>query len=137
MTWEGYPEDWNRLRSRVLDRDGNKCTNCGATAKEETLHVHHQTQISDGGSHSLSNLTTLCHPCHEEVHNHPILAPGGRKKGRKIAVPPCPSGGRAYRCARCKRHVSLSNERYLRCVYCGHRVLIKTRQSGIKKVDVE
>lgn len=137
MGWGNYPDHWNRLRVKVLNRDGHECTNCGVSAQEETLHVHHKTPISDGGSHSLSNLITLCHPCHEAEHNHPIPTPDGRKEGKKIAVPPCPSGGRAYKCARCKRYVSIDNNRYLRCIYCGHKILLKTKPSGIREINVE
>jgi DNA-directed RNA polymerase subunit RPC12/RpoP len=141
MGWDDYPDHWDKLRQKVLSRDGNRCTECGATAQEEVLHVHHITPIAEGGRHSMSNLTTLCHPCHEDVHGHRIPMPhedsGGREEGKKIAVPPCPSGGRAYKCTRCDRYLSLEKQRYLRCPFCGHRVVLKERPGGITEVEVK
>ncbi|MDY6774555.1 DNA-directed RNA polymerase subunit P [Halorutilales archaeon Cl-col2-1] len=42
----------------------------------------------------------------------------------------------AYRCARCKRSIELEGRSSVRCPYCGHRILLKERGGGIKKVDV-
>ena len=53
-----YPDDWDERRKQVLERDGYECQEYGAT--DTTLHVHHLTPISEGGSHNLSNLETLC-----------------------------------------------------------------------------
>lgn len=61
-----YPDDWDDRRERVLERDDYQCQRCGAT--DTTLHVHHVTPISKGGSHRLSNLETLCESCHAEEH---------------------------------------------------------------------
>lgn len=61
-----YPEDWEDRRKQVLDRDGYECQKCGTT--DTTLHVHHVTPISEGGSHRLSNLETLCERCHAKEH---------------------------------------------------------------------
>ena len=133
MPWEDYPDDWDRLRIKVLKRDNFECTNCGKGAKHEILQVHHKTPISEGGNHSLSNLTTLCHPCHEDVHNHPIPLPGQNK----IATPPCPTGS-GYKCMRCSRSVSLHKHQHiLKCMYCGCKILLKNKRSGINEIDVE
>lgn len=61
-----YPDDWEERRKQVLERDGYECQECGAT--DTTLHVHHVTPISEGGSHDLSNLETLCESCHAKEH---------------------------------------------------------------------
>jgi len=53
-----YPDDWSDRRKQVLERDGYECQECGSS--DRTLHVHHVTPISEGGSHRLSNLETLC-----------------------------------------------------------------------------
>ncbi|MGE3798493.1 MAG: HNH endonuclease [Thermomicrobiales bacterium] len=52
-------------RRQILSRDNYRCTACGATSD---LHVHHIAPRSEGGSHELSNLTTLCFACHERLH---------------------------------------------------------------------
>lgn len=43
----------------------------------------------------------------------------------------------SYRCARCKRNVSLDEYGGVRCPYCGHRVLLKERSTDVKEVTVE
>jgi DNA-directed RNA polymerase subunit RPC12/RpoP len=133
MGWKNYPNNWNQLRVKVLDRDDYNCTKCGVDGKKRILHVHHKVPISDGGSHSLSNLTTLCRPCHEDVHGHPIPTPG-EEGTQETNSPPCLSGDRSYICLRCERHVTANQQ--LRCVYCGHRVLRKYRAGGINEVEV-
>ena len=88
-----YPSDWDQRRRRVYERDGWTCQNCGArggdrgdhdeqhsTASHSSqrergdheLHAHHVVPKSNGGSHALSNLTTLCGACHNNAHDHYI-----------------------------------------------------------------
>lgn len=72
-----YPDDWDERRQRVYKRDGYKCQNCGARGGpggNTRLHAHHKTPVSEGGSHRLSNLITLCPSCHNDQHDHDILA---------------------------------------------------------------
>lgn len=75
VDWEieenNYPEDWDERRQKCYDRDNHTCQECGST--DEELHAHHITSISDGGSHDIENLTTLCKSCHEEVHGFEIF----------------------------------------------------------------
>jgi 5-methylcytosine-specific restriction endonuclease McrA len=66
-----YPDDWDTRRRQVYKRDDYTCRNCGQTGgdKGETeLHAHHIVPKSRGGSHSLSNLATLCKECHRDAH---------------------------------------------------------------------
>ena len=52
------------LRYQVLNRDGFRCTICGATAEDGVkLHVDHIKPVSKGGKTELSNLRTLCDRC--------------------------------------------------------------------------
>jgi hypothetical protein len=51
------------LRFSVLRRDGFRCVYCGATAKEQKLHVDHVYPKSMGGTDDESNLVTSCEPC--------------------------------------------------------------------------
>jgi 5-methylcytosine-specific restriction endonuclease McrA len=57
---ELLPEDWDRLRVRVFERDGFACTYCGA---KEQLQCDHIIPLSLGGNNSLGNLTTACKSC--------------------------------------------------------------------------
>ncbi|MGH2843603.1 MAG: HNH endonuclease [Solirubrobacteraceae bacterium] len=72
MTWKKSREDrrrdgqvygaeWRRQRQRALERDGHRCTQCGSRMH---LTVDHIVPVSQGGSHDLSNLATLCETCH-------------------------------------------------------------------------
>ena len=82
----GYPSDWERRRKRVYRRDNYECQQCGALGGDRgncELHAHHIVPKGNGGSHSLSNLTTLCWSCHNAQHVHhiprsdPTADPGG------------------------------------------------------------
>lgn len=71
-----YPPDWDSRRKQVYRRDGFQCQECGrygGPRGDAELHAHHNTPIADGGSHDLSNLTTLCKDCHAETHEHALL----------------------------------------------------------------
>lgn len=78
---DGYPDDWDHRRKKVYQRDGYQCQRCGASGGmggNAELHAHHKTPKSEGGSHNLSNLQTLCSDCHSQVHGHPV---GGNATG--------------------------------------------------------
>lgn len=58
--WSHF-RDWKRTRALVMRRDGGRCVNCGAEAKE----VDHIVEIQHGGPEfDPSNLRSLCHECH-------------------------------------------------------------------------
>ena len=60
---------WPTIRKQVLERDGYKCTQCGAAEElHNRLHAHHITPRSEGGPDDLENLTALCQECHYGVH---------------------------------------------------------------------
>ena len=53
---------WAFVHWQVLTRDGFRCRQCGRAGR---LEVHHLTALESGGEpYELSNLTTLCRPCH-------------------------------------------------------------------------
>lgn len=53
-----------RIRHQILERDGFKCVDCGASpATGAVLEVDHTIPISKGGSNEPSNLRTLCSDC--------------------------------------------------------------------------
>lgn len=56
-----------RKRERVRRRDGGTCQNCDSISN---LEVHHIVPRMVGGTHTLSNLVTLCGECHQKV-THP------------------------------------------------------------------
>ncbi|PSQ41917.1 HNH endonuclease [Halobacteriales archaeon SW_7_68_16] len=70
-TSDEYPPDWQNRRRRVLDRDEYTCQGCGVRGTrvdDVRFDVDHVVPKSDGGSHALGNLQTLCPSCHAEKH---------------------------------------------------------------------
>lgn len=68
---KGYPSDWDSRRKEVYKRDGFTCQNCGAQGGPHgntELNAHHIIPKSKGGTHSTSNLVTICKSCHNAVH---------------------------------------------------------------------
>jgi hypothetical protein len=55
---------WQKLRLKVLERDGWRCTHCDDAAT--TLHVHHKLYLRgrEPWDYDPSLLCTLCEPCH-------------------------------------------------------------------------
>ena len=72
MLWNAdqndYGPDWEDIRRRVLNRDGDSCQVCGATGSQQPLHVHHiqpfRSFASRETANQLQNLITLCPNCH-------------------------------------------------------------------------
>lgn len=67
-----------KLRMRIFDRDGRRCTICGRRPDDNTdvvLHVHHIRPWEKGGVTDPKNLITLCHTCHAglDPHHDPSL----------------------------------------------------------------
>lgn len=54
---------WQALRQQALRRDGFRCVTCGSTYRLEIDHVESVRNRPDL-SYELSNLQTLCSPCH-------------------------------------------------------------------------
>lgn len=69
MTYSEKLQDprWQKLRLEVFNRDGFNCTHCGDG--ESPLHVHHlgYTFGKEPWDYPISNFTTLCKPCHDDV----------------------------------------------------------------------
>ena len=64
-------EYWAQQRFKAKQRDEFLCQECGVFVGHNssvTAHVHHITPVSEGGSHKLENLVTLCADCHSETH---------------------------------------------------------------------
>lgn len=59
---------WQKLRLRVLERDGWCCVACGESKK--TLHVHHGFYEGEPWDAPEDTLWTLCEACHEYLGDH-------------------------------------------------------------------
>lgn len=63
----------------VLKRDGHKCRLCDRTT---SLVVHHldgtgESSVESGNNHDLSNLVTVCRPCHQKIHRMTFIIKDG------------------------------------------------------------
>jgi hypothetical protein len=52
----------NKLKFKVLERDGYMCRICGS---DENLEVHHMLALTFGGKSTMKNMITLCSDCHK------------------------------------------------------------------------
>ena len=70
MAWDfpEYPENWDKIRKQVYERDNYTCRLC--RAKDVKLYAHHIVSKSKGGSDNLENLVSLCEECHIKQHPH-------------------------------------------------------------------
>ena len=59
-TEQGYGWKWQKLRIKILKRDGYQCRLCGDDARE----VDHIKPKANGGTDDEDNLQALCVACH-------------------------------------------------------------------------
>jgi 5-methylcytosine-specific restriction endonuclease McrA len=58
--------DYEKLRRKILERDGWKCQYCG---RRDQLQIHHIIRRSQLGADGEENLTVLCSGCHHWLHS--------------------------------------------------------------------
>jgi 5-methylcytosine-specific restriction protein A len=65
---EELPPDWPALRQATFDRDGKRCTwkTNDMRCDEPATQCDHVVPGYKGGTHDLSNLTSLCEPHHRK-----------------------------------------------------------------------
>lgn len=79
---KGINYGFENTRAMVLNRDDYTCQCCKGKHKDSKLEVHHIVFRSQGGSDEESNLITLCHTCHKDLHSGKITPKfNGKKKG--------------------------------------------------------
>lgn len=69
---KGINYGFENTKAMVLDRDNYTCQCCKGKHKDGKLEVHHIVFRSQGGSDEESNLITLCHTCHKDLHSGKI-----------------------------------------------------------------
>ncbi len=55
---------WRKLRDEILARDNYTCQACGRVGGE--LEIDHIINTAQGGTDDITNLQTLCKPCHQQ-----------------------------------------------------------------------
>jgi hypothetical protein len=79
---KGINYGFENTKAMVLNRDNYTCQYCKGKHKDPKLEVHHIVFRSQGGSDKESNLITLCHTCHKDLHSGKITPKfTGKKKG--------------------------------------------------------
>lgn len=79
---KGANYGFENTKAMVLNRDHYTCQYCKGKHKDSKLEVHHIVFRSQGGSDEESNLITLCHTCHKNLHSGKIrLKLSGKVKG--------------------------------------------------------
>jgi len=68
--WYQHP-NWLRVRATVFERDGNKCTICGAKSCDVQLVGHHLVYIEGKKlwDYLPEMVVTTCKTCHDKLHN--------------------------------------------------------------------
>ena len=66
---KGLNYGFENTKAMVLNRDNYTCQYCKNKYKDSKLEVHHIIFKSNGGSDEESNLITLCHTCHYDLHH--------------------------------------------------------------------
>ena len=69
---KGANYGFENTKAMVLNRDNYTCQCCEGKHKDSKLEVHHIVFRSQGGSDEESNLITLCHTCHKDLHSGKI-----------------------------------------------------------------
>ena len=59
--------EWIKLRRDCFARDNYTCIRCEDRYRSDLLTAHHVIPRAEGGANLLSNLVTLCSPCHDFV----------------------------------------------------------------------
>ena len=67
---------WERIRRRVLDRDGWRCRECRRPGR---LEVDHIKPLHRGGTDEMDNLRALCRGCHIDRHRRRLRSPARRR----------------------------------------------------------
>lgn len=79
---KGINYGFENTKVMVLNRDNYTCQHCKGKHKDSKLEVHHIVFRNQGGSDEESNLITLCHTCHKDLHSGKIsLKLSGKIKG--------------------------------------------------------
>lgn len=86
---------WQKMRLKVMERDGFTCQFCWA--KDKTLNVHHKSYSRgrDPWDYPGTNFLTLCDDCHKKAHQKPsvplelLVEQGDAHQPQKILCPVC------------------------------------------------
>ena len=79
----GYGNKWDKLRKRIMERDGFICQSCKAKGKITLArHVDHIKPKAHGGTDDPANLQALCKPCHDTK----TMADNGRRMVRETGL---------------------------------------------------
>lgn len=84
---------WIKKRERALRRDQYECRECRRYGKiTQATTVHHIYPLQDYPQYrlSLDNLLSLCHTCHNQMHDRvtDVLTEKGERWKERVVLPP-------------------------------------------------
>ncbi len=70
--------EWQQKRLSILNRDGNKCRNCGSSSDLQVHHKQYHKTNKDGEfrrpwQYKENYLITLCKDCHQMGHKDFVI----------------------------------------------------------------
>jgi len=82
-TKKKYGNNWRRIRALYV-KQHPLCERCLKEGRITPVdEVHHILPVRQGGSNAFSNLMSLCHSCHEKVHQEMGDRPRGGANPKK------------------------------------------------------
>lgn len=73
-------------REYAYNRDKGKCKCCYTELNTFNLRTHHiDPKLPDGKLNIVSNLASVCHKCHSDIHNWDINKQATGKREKRIA----------------------------------------------------
>lgn len=63
-----------KVKSSLIDRDGNACFYCGKEMPEDDMSVEHLVSIDKGGPNHMDNLALTHRACNKAADNLPLVA---------------------------------------------------------------
>jgi 5-methylcytosine-specific restriction endonuclease McrA len=112
------------LRLACLMRDCYTCQQCGK--QQVRLQAHHLVYREQGGKDTLSNLLTLCEPCHTQLHQGRITLTVTGVSGHLDQIAMRAMQGKTYLYATLCRHASL-------CTLFGYQTATWRKARGLPK----
>src|SRR5712691_203976 len=94
------------LRLACLMRDGYRCQQCGK--RQGRLEAHHIISREHGGKNTLTNLLTLCEPCHHRLHQGKVTLKGRGVDGHLDQIAQRTMQGKTYLYAQLEKRAPLA-----------------------------
>ena len=76
--------EWDRIRTKIKERDEFTCQSCHKKLPSNCLDVHHIIPFKYTKDNSENNLVTLCKPCHSSIEHFTNLQYGDNNEENTV-----------------------------------------------------